>query len=327
MIEDELTKLLADDLAKADEERRQRAMRLVEHTREIRLQDAFDELNRSNVGTYHDETHGFPELEEKAHPGPPPEFYWDWYAERLISVAELIVEDGWLDDLRKLEADEVYGKIAIGLLLHATKKDVNSLARCLKEAIYWGTDGNRVEYWLGTKIVGKLRGLFQERTIEQVDANECEETPTKESIDLSDSTGMNWQEVRDRLLVIVKSGQKYTSERKLAEPIGCSPNTVGRAIDETPCLQDWASERRRKPRTYEWSDRDNQSIAQDREVGPAEAMEAREEANLILEGLIENVSDQEHQKLVKAVSDRWDDPKALKCWIELNRVNPNHDAD
>src|SRR5262249_11917813 len=55
---------------------------------------------------------------------------------------------------------------------------------------------------------------------------------------------LTWQDAAERMTRLRAQGDPWTSQRKIAEQIGCSTTTVNKAIRNTPKLQPWA-----KPQT------------------------------------------------------------------------------
>ena len=54
-------------------------------------------------------------------------------------------------------------------------------------------------------------------------------------------TDTDWKDVQDKLLGKRDRGEPYTSERRLAEELGCSSGTISKAIDKSESLRGWVA--------------------------------------------------------------------------------------
>jgi biotin operon repressor len=110
-----------------------------------------------------------------------------------------------------------------------------------------------------------------------------ESTIPPEPDELAKSSGMTWQEAAERMKRMFEQGVKYTSQRKLADAIGCSPATINNAIRETPSLHNWARYKKSsKPKAQSINEVVTDRTAQGRELSPdnyASINEYRETAN------------------------------------------------
>lgn len=315
MNEEEFQILIAEEKTKAQERRKLEDEDLVEWQRELRLKEAFDELNVTPTH-FQRETGLYPEWDDFPFCPSPPHSYWVWYAKRVMRVYDRIVEDGWESDFEHLKTDNRNGMIAIGLIRHAKLRNIESLADALQTAIVRGDDGNEVKGWLAIQIIGRLRGLYQQdvkRMENLLDPHgNCDEEQLDDPLR---QNGMTWQEAAERLLRLVSQGDNFTSQRQLGEVIGCSANTIGKAIRNENRLMLWAKEKMRKPKVFGASRQDNDNTAQSCEVDPGEMAEAQEELDKLLNQLIQVASDEDRAKYHQARSEVGENLEAIRLFI------------
>lgn len=319
MNEDELDKLL-DDVVVEDRERQEREeIKFEAIKRDRRLERAFARLNVS-PDNFNQETGEYPEVDDFPLRTPPPASYWRWYAIRVIEVANVIVEDDWKPKLDQIEMSDMGGKIALGLLYHAIKGDVDSLADKIRIAFRCRIEGLEVKAWLAVRIVVMLTHEPQKR--EEIDhqivaqmvvaADEKAESHVQ-------SSRMSAEEVGERLLRRVDQGDEFTSARQLAEEIGCSSNTVNKAIRNDSRLTIWANKNKRKVQVYGATKRDYDSIADAREDDPIEIAEAEEELEKLLDTLIQESTSEERADFHEAKLAVRGNLKATRLLIEQLR--------
>lgn len=316
MTEDELDALLAAGEAKENERREREAQRAKEIERERRLEDAFHDLN-VQPDRFHEETGEFPEWDDCLFPPPPPANYWRWYSRRVIRVANVIVEDGWKSDLENLQIAETNGKIALGLLLHALKGDVESLAGKIEKAIMLGDDGQDTKAWLVVRIVRLLTNPPEKRSEEiQPISAQAEAVSGGNAEDAAQEPKLSTEEVQKRLLRKVNQGDEFTSKRQLEKEIGCTYYKVDQAIKSSLRLQEWESTKKRKGRTKGMSGEVRDGLKQSAEMDPAKIAERKEEAEVALRKLIEESSETQKAIHHEHVAAFRDNPELLLTYIE-----------
>ncbi|PQO28516.1 hypothetical protein DTL21_28360 [Bremerella cremea] len=315
MNEDELDDLLKQGEVKETEGLLARVEREKEWERELRLKYAFDELN-VQPRDFHFETGKFEKWD--AHPHcPPPEMYWEWYAQRVIRVANLIVEDGWKGDLDKLEVNAMNGKIAKGLLSHALEGNEKSLAKKIKKAVMRveDEDGQDTKAWLVVRIVQLLRDPPSTKVEDEGECQVNESHVVDTTDDSSRKKRWVWQEVAKVLSHMVDIGDEYTGPDKLAIRIGCSSNTVRKAIRKVPRLKAWTHEAK-KAKSHGFNDIDQKTHAQTREVGPAVAVEEMEEAEMDFFKLVKEAEKDQREELLRLKALMLDNPEGFCFWVQ-----------
>lgn len=88
-------------------------------------------------------------------------------------------------------------------------------------------------------------------------------------------SGMKWQEAAERLEWLRQQGKSFTSQKKLAGQLGCSPATINKAIDKTASLQAWAKVDA-VPKAQSINEVVLDNVAHGRESGPEDEAAIRE---------------------------------------------------
>lgn len=319
MNEEELDKLLAEGEAKEKERLEQEAIRSARIQRERRLEKAFGELNVL-PDTYHRETKDYPEYKSWPYCPPPPEGYWRWYAKRVIRVSEHIANEGWKDDLARLDIHETNGKIALGILFHAFEGDVDSLAKKIEKAIMRHEDGPDTKAWLVIRIARMLTHSPEKPTDAYQQSGMQAEVVSGENPEDA-IAGPKWttEEVIDRLLRRMKRGDKFPSRRKLQREIGCPYYRVEQAIKKNPELHAWARTKKQKRSTKGMTDSINESLEANGETDPAKIVERRDAAEVALRKLIENAKDKNKARYLKIQAECNGDAELTLLRIEQER--------
>jgi hypothetical protein len=94
-----------------------------------------------------------------------------------------------------------------------------------------------------------------------------------------ESSGMTWPQVAERLVRLMKQGEPWTSQRKMAEQIGCSLWAINKAIKETPDLHKWTNARSAQeadPRAQSITEVVTDRTSQSRELDPTDDLAIRE---------------------------------------------------
>jgi hypothetical protein len=109
--------------------------------------------------------------------------------------------------------------------------------------------------------------------------NTGEATAAPESVsrERPDKPSMTWQEAAERLKRLRAQGEPWTSYRKLAEQLACSPSVVYKAIQQTSELHSWAKRlTAAAPTAQSINDAVTDSKAQHREPNPEDDAAIRE---------------------------------------------------
>ncbi|UUO05329.1 hypothetical protein M4951_18345 [Blastopirellula sp. J2-11] len=308
MNEDELDELLADGEAKEQQRRDREAVRAYKIKREHRLEEAFHELNVL-PDKFHRETGEYPEYDNWPFCDPPPANYWRWYAQRVINVADVIVVDRWKANLDQLEIVETNGRIALGLLYHAMKRDVDSLAKKIEKTIMRVEDGPEAKAWLVVRIVRMLTNPPKTSENEIEPSSFPSEVAARENpSEAAAVTKMSTEEVIERLLCRLDAGDAFLSRRQLAKDIDCSYYRVDMAFKTTSRLQAWERTKKSKRRTQTFSDQDHDRLHQKCFEDPTEQIELQDEAEAALRKLIKNASDERKEQYLKIQAECKGDP-------------------
>src|SRR5262249_24756181 len=106
---------------------------------------------------------------------------------------------------------------------------------------------------------------------------EAAAAPDSVSSERPDKPSMTWQEAAERLKRRCAQGEPWTSYRKLAEQLTCSPSVVYKAIQQTPELHSWAKRlTAAAPTAQSINDAVTDSKAQHRELNPEDDAAIRE---------------------------------------------------
>ncbi len=94
---------------------------------------------------------------------------------------------------------------------------------------------------------------------------------------------MSRTEARDRLIRLMNQGQPYTSQKELAERVGCSESTVHKAVTTDEGLKQWRKTKDKKaaPPAVDLSDWELDRIRQDTEVDPSNQLSDEDVDRLI----------------------------------------------
>src|SRR5262249_27773469 len=88
---------------------------------------------------------------------------------------------------------------------------------------------------------------------------------------------MSWQEAAERMKRLRAQGEPWTSQKKLADQLGCSSATINKAIEKTPELQSWAKPQTvALPKAQSLNDVVMDRTAQGRELDPEDEVAIRE---------------------------------------------------
>jgi hypothetical protein len=129
----------------------------------------------------------------------------------------------------------------LAILSAAKAGDRDRTAILLEQACKRGAGMAEAGRWLRGELYRELLGLRvsipdNEPAFETAGTSqdECSEEPTKPE-------GMPWREAADRMERLRTQGERFTSQQKLAEQLGCSAATIHKAIQNTPSLREWAN--------------------------------------------------------------------------------------
>jgi len=85
-------------------------------------------------------------------------------------------------------------------------------------------------------------------------------------------SGVDWQDIRDRLLRLRSQGEPFTSQRQLAQQLECSLATINKALNSCNTLKGWAARSRGQPRTQSLNEIVTDNTPSQREPDPADSL-------------------------------------------------------
>jgi len=109
---------------------------------------------------------------------------------------------------------------------------------------------------------------------------------------------VDWHDVYKKLLGRFKAGQPFTSQRDLANQLGCAVATINKAINSSSELRGWSkSVPSSSPRATSLNEVVTDCMATPRELDPVDAYMPNDEVDRVMQTLIEQARPEERAKL------------------------------
>jgi hypothetical protein len=124
-------------------------------------------------------------------------------------------------------------------------------------------DDEPVDSTAARNALSRLKFVVRKRLATR--AKTVQETPAA-----PEESPLSWQDVAERLKRLRQQGERFTSQKKMAEQLRCSAATINKAIHQTPALLAWATKPPAAPRAHGLTDAELGSTPQDREPNPME---------------------------------------------------------
>ncbi|HYW80447.1 MAG TPA: helix-turn-helix domain-containing protein [Thermoguttaceae bacterium] len=201
------------------------------------------------------------------------------YIERLLKVFAVLGPEDHPIRLRGFEDQDAVA-YCLGLVRTACVEMSQDLGQTGK------ISGDSIDHWIHADNALRLElesfvPLLRERASNEV----------------NEKSGLTYQEVAKRLETLQTQGQAFTSQRKLAADLGCSPSTINRAIKETPSLDLWANpERCSTPRAISLNPVVTDNVSQRCEHDPSEIVEDAD-VDRAMRYLLEEAKPEERAKI------------------------------